>query len=298
MLKIIIAGASGFVGQGLIPELSLRGEVVALSRGEAQIAGVRTVRWSPSSQGAWQDELGSADVVINLAGASIGAGRWTAERKASLVSSRIDSTEAIVGVLNKSPRSDRLLINASAVGYYGSRGSEELTEESGPGSDFLADLCKRWEAAARAAESAARVVITRLGVVLGPDGGALPQMLLPFKLFAGGPIGKGQQWMSWIDRRDVTAIFLWVIDHEQAGGVYNASSPEPVTNREFATTAGSVLSRPSFFPAPPLALRLGLGEMADALLLASQRVIPRRLTAEGFVFGHAGLRDTLESSVH
>lgn len=296
-MKIVIAGASGFVGAALVPALSGRGEVIALTRGEKGVAGARTVRWNPSAPGAWQDEVASSDVIINLAGASIGAGRWTSERKAQLVSSRLESTAAIVDVLAKNSRADRTLINASAVGYYGSRGDEVLTEESSGGSDFLADLCKRWEAAAMKAEGSARVVIPRLGVVLGPGGGALPQMLLPFRLFAGGPIGSGAQWMSWIDRRDLTSIILWFIDLNNARGVYNASSPEPVTNREFAKTAGSVLSRPSFFPVPAVALRLGLGEMADALLLASQRAAPRRLVEDGFEFRHAALEQTLQSSV-
>ncbi|HVT03502.1 MAG TPA: TIGR01777 family oxidoreductase [Thermoanaerobaculia bacterium] len=296
-MKTVIAGASGFVGQALVPALSGRGEVVALSRGDTDVPGARTVRWDPSVSGVWQDEVASSDVVINLAGASIGAGRWTPKRKAKLVSSRLDSTAAIVDVLKKNIRSDRTLINASAVGYYGSRGDEVLTEKSAAGNDFLADLCKRWEAAALAAEGSARVVISRLGVVLGPGGGALPQMLLPFKFFVGGPIGRGNQWMSWIDRRDLTAIVLWLLDHKSARGVYNAASPEPVTNRAFAKTAGSVMSRPSIFPAPPLALRLGLGEMADALLLSSQRAVPHRLLEGGFEFRHAELDQTLAFSV-
>jgi uncharacterized protein (TIGR01777 family) len=268
-----------------------------LSRNPQKVRKGRGVKWDPRSDGPWKDELASADAVINLAGESIGDGRWTDERKRALLQSRLDATNAIASVLLSHPRADRALVNASAIGFYGSRGDEELDEQSSPGNDFLAGVVKEWEAAARRAEPAARVVLVRFGIVLGPGGGALEKMLLPFKMFGGGPMGNGRQWMSWIDRQDVLAIIRWAVENENARGVYAATAPNPVRNVDFARALGRALHRPSFMPAPAPALRLALGEMADALLLSSQRVLPRRLTAEGYEFRSPELGATLERIV-
>jgi uncharacterized protein (TIGR01777 family) len=296
-VKIVVAGGTGFIGEPLVESLSPAHDVAVLSRNPGKVRKGRGVQWDPLSGGPWQDELASADAVINLAGESIGDGRWTKERKRALLQSRLDATNAIASVLLSHPRPDRVLVNASAIGFYGSRGDDELDEQSSPGNDFLAGVVREWEAAARRAEPAARVVIVRFGIVLGPEGGALEKMLLPFKLFGGGPMGNGRQWMSWVDREDVLAIIRWAIENQSARGVYAAVAPHPVRNVEFARALGRALHRPSFMPAPAPALRLALGEMADGLLLSSQRVLPRRLTAEGYEFRSPELGPALERIV-
>jgi uncharacterized protein (TIGR01777 family) len=297
-VKIAVAGGTGFIGEPLVRTLSGRGEVIVLSRNPDRVRVGRAVQWDPSStQGPWRSEVADADVVINLAGENIGSGRWTAAKKKRMVESRVQSTRALVDIVRDHRRGNRILINASAVGYYGSRGDELLDENSPPGSDFLSNLCKEWEATARPAEDSARLAILRFGVVLGRDGGALQKMLLPFRLLVGGPIGPGDQWMSWIDRSDVVRLVGWVIDEAGARGVYNATSPEPVRNREFTTALGSVLRRPSFLPAPAPALRLVLGEMADAMLLASQRAVPHRLQEKRFEFKYPQIRSCLEHAL-
>jgi uncharacterized protein len=291
-MKVVVAGGTGFLGRGVVERLAGRAEVVVLSRRWRASGAVRVVEWHPPAGGAWTEELGTADVVVNLAGANIGEGRWTPRRKRELVESRTGPTELIARALTEAPRRERVLINASAVGFYGDRGEEELDESSAPGSDFLARLVQSWEAAALGARPAARVALLRFGLVLG-YGGALDRMIVPFRFFAGGPLGSGRQWMSWVDREDALRAIDWIIDHADLDGPFNVTSPQPVTNAEFARTLGEVLHRPSFLRAPAFALRLAVGEMADPLLLASQRVAPRRLTQAGFSFHHAALGETL-----
>ena len=284
-MKIVIAGGSGFLGGPIVERLLARGdEVAVLSRNPAHVGAGRALQWDGRSQGAWSEEAASADVVINLAGENIGEGRWSEEGKKRMVSSRLDATAAIVEALQRDPSRPRTLVSASAVGFYGNRGDELLDESSSRGTGFLAELVERWEAAARQAESLARLVIIRFGVVLAADGGALKKMMLPFKLGAGGPVGNGKQWMSWLGRADAVRIVEWAIDQTSARGIYNATSPQPVTNREFARALGRALHRPAVMPAPAFALRLVFGEMAEEILLAGQRVVPVRAPAEGFVF--------------
>lgn len=293
-VKIVVAGGTGFLGESLVKRLLARGDDVAvLSRSARHIRAGRALEWDARSQGAWSDEVASADAIINLAGENISEGRWTAERKKRMVASRVDATVAIVEALRLDRERPRTMINASAVGFYGNRGDEILDESSARGEGFLAELVERWEAAAREAESLARLVVLRFGVVLGADGGALKKMVLPFKLGAGGPIGNGSQWMSWIDREDALRIVEWAIDRDSARGIYNATSPQPVRNRDFARALGRALHRPALIPTPAFALRLAFGEMADEVLLAGQRVLPRRAEAEGFAFG----RPTLDASL-
>ena len=298
-MKIAVAGGTGFIGQPLAAELQKLGEVIVLSRDPARVRTGRGVRWDPAKPDSnWKSEVADADVIVNLAGENIGAGRWTAAKKQRLVSSRLDSTRALTDVIRTNRKSNRLLVNASAVGYYGSRGSEILTEESAPGSDFLAELCKQWEAAAHQAEDAARVVILRFGVVLGPNGGALQKMVLPFRMFAGGPVGNGEQWFSWIDRRDLIRLVRWVIEHEDARGVFNTTAPNPVTNQELSKKIGEVLHRPSFLPAPAPILRVALGqEMADSTLLASQKAVPRKLQERKFSFEYPEVQQSLAKNL-
>jgi len=284
-MRIVIAGGSGFLGEPLVRRLAARGDDVAvLSRNPAKVRAGRGVMWDGRTQGAWTQEVASADAVINLAGENVGEGRWTEERKRKLVASRLDATGAVVEALRTAPPRDRVLVNASATGYYGVRGDEELDESASRGAGFLAGLVEKWEAAARAAEPFARVVVLRFGVVLAPEGGALEKLLLPFKLGAGGPVGSGDQWMSWIDRDDAVRIVTWALDTPGTRGPYNAVAPGAVRNRDFTKALGRAVHRPAFLPAPGFALKAVFGEMAEEMLLGGQRVVPRRAEQEGFAF--------------
>ncbi|HET7712884.1 MAG TPA: TIGR01777 family oxidoreductase [Thermoanaerobaculia bacterium] len=294
-MKIVVAGGSGFIGSALVGHLVERGdEVVILTRDPRQVRVGRGVEWSPPTIGSWTREVKSADAVVNLAGESIGEGRWTDERKRRLVRSRIDSTNALVAALKEHPAEERAFISASAVGFYGSRGDEALDENASQGRGFLADLTREWESVAGEATTVARVVIARFGVVLGSDGGALAKMLLPFRLGLGGPIGNGQQWMSWIHRDDVVRFIEWALADGGARGIYNVTSEEPVRNREFTRALGKALRRPAVLPVPGFALRALFGQMADEVLVAGQRVVPRRATAEGFTFSYPSIDAALQ----
>lgn len=296
-MKIVVAGGTGFIGEPLVRRLSARGEVAVLSRNPERVRIGRGVAWDPPQLGGWTDEVASADVVVNLAGENIGAGRWTESRKRSLVSSRLDATGALVAAMNTNPTMKRTFLSASAVGYYGDRGDEVLHEEAPQGAGFLASLTERWESAAMAAQPVARVVLMRFGVVLGPGGGALQKMLPPFKLGVGGPIGNGRQWMSWVAREDVLRFIEWAIEHHEARGVYNVTAPQPVTNRDFSKALGKALHRPAFMPVPAFALRMMFGDMADEVLLAGQRVMPSRTEGEGFTFSEPKLEGALASNL-
>jgi len=291
-MKIVVAGGTGFIGEPLVRRLLARGDDVAvLTRNPAKVRAGRPLSWDRAGDAA------SADVVINLAGENVGGGRWTESRKKRIVESRVGATSALVEAVNGRPDAGRTFINASAIGYYGLRGDETLDETAPAGKGFLAEVVKRWEELARRAEGAARVVILRFGVVLGADGGALGKMLLPFRLGVGGPIGSGRQWMSWVDREDVLRMIEWAIDHQSAGGIYNVTAPNPVTNRDFARALGRALHRPAFMPAPAFALRLAFGEMAGEILLGGQRVVPARATAEGFSFAYPQLEGALKHAL-
>ena len=282
-MKTIIAGGTGFIGEALARELLALGDVVVLSRRPETVRVGRGVGWH-AARGAWESELAEATAVVNLAGENIGAGRWTPERKRRLLSSRVEATRALTAGIASHPREGRVFVSASAIGIYGDRGDEVLAEDATPGKGVLADICLQWEAAAREAGASVRLVIPRLGIVLGRSGGALPKMAAPVRFFAGGRIGSGRQWMSWIDLTDVVRFIRWAIEERGAEGVYNLASPNPVTNEELVATLASVLNRPAVVPAPAAALRVLLGEAADELLLASQRVVPRRAEAAGFRF--------------
>lgn len=287
-MKIVVSGGSGFVGQPLVQRLLKRGdEVLVLSRDPTTVSAGRGIPWSAV------DEAGSADVVINLAGENVGSGRWTAERKRRILESRLRATGALVDAMRRALPKPRTFISASAVGFYGLRGDETLDENSPNGAGFLAEVTRRWEEIARSADGMARVVIFRFGVVLARDGGALQKMLLPFRLGIGGPIGSGNQWMSWVDREDVLRAIEWAIDRPEVRGTYNITAPEPLRNRDFARALGRALHRPSFMPVPGFMLRLIFGDMADEAMLGGQRVIPARATREGFTFAYP----TLDSSL-
>jgi uncharacterized protein (TIGR01777 family) len=297
-MKILITGSTGLVGTALVSALTKDGHTVCrLMRPESGMAGGTkdgfNVAWNPAT-----GELGGAavgaDAVVNLAGASIAGGRWTAGRKALLRSSRIDTTRALVGALAKMNARPSVLVSASAIGIYGNRDDEVLTEESSPGTDFLAGLAREWEAEALKAESLGiRVVLARLGIILAREGGALAKMLLPFKLGAGGRLGSGRQWMSWVTLEDVVGILRMAIEKNALRGAVNVVAPQPVRNAEFTKVLAKALHRPTLFPAPAFALRLALGEMANALVLSSQRVLPRVLEKLGYRFQNADLVSAL-----
>lgn len=283
-MRIVIAGGSGFIGAPLVQSLLERGHSVSvLSRDPSRVPSGSGVQWDGRTQGPWSEVVGAADAIVNLAGENVGEGRWTEARKQRLISSRLDATGAIVEALRTAPARERVLVSASAVGYYGVRGDEVLDEGASHGEGFLAELVRRWEEAARAATPFARLVLLRFGVALAPEGGALKKMLPPFRLGAGGPIGNGQQWMSWIDRDDAVRIIEWAID-QPVQGVFNATAPEPVRNREFTRALGQALHRPAVIPVPGFALRLAFGQMAGEMLLGGQRVVPRNAAGEGFTF--------------
>jgi uncharacterized protein len=293
-MKIVIAGGSGFIGEPLARRLMDRADVVVLSRKLGSVKAGRGVEWNPGAGGAWERELADAGVVINLAGENIGHGRWTAAKKKRLVNSRLDSTGALVRAMQAWPDPSRRFISASAIGYYGERGDEILDEASESGAGFLANLSSDWESAAHRADGAARVIILRFGIVLASDGGALPKMILPVKMFAGGPIGSGDQWMSWIDREDLLRMIEWTLDRQEPHAVYNVTAPAPVRNRDFIRALARLFHRPAFMPAPGFALKMILGEMAGPLLLASERVVPANALADGFMF----LRPELGEALH
>jgi uncharacterized protein (TIGR01777 family) len=295
VMRILVSGASGLVGSALVPALRAAGHTVNRLARPGSTAAPGDVYWDPPVGRAENGGLEGADAIVNLAGASIAERRWTPARKQILRTSRVDSTRHLVSALSKLSRPPRVFVSASAVGYYGNRGDEVLTESSAPGRGFLAALAQEWEAeAAKAEQFGARAVMLRFGVILATGGGALPRMLLPFKLGVGGRLGSGRQWMSWVTLDDAVAIVQHALANDALRGPLNAVAPNAVTNSEFTKTLGRVLRRPTIFPAPAFALKLALGEMAEALLLASQRVEPQRLKAAKFAFGDAQLEPALQ----
>jgi uncharacterized protein (TIGR01777 family) len=293
-MTIVIAGGTGFLGSGLAASFRADGHDVVLLTRRPRKPG--DVAWDPlSPSGVWTATVDGAEAVINLAGESLDAGRWTAARKASIHESRLATTRAIVAAMAKARRPPAVLVNASEVGVYGTHGSAALTERSPPGSDFLASVCVAWEAQALEAAWMTRVVLLRTGLALDGSGGALPKLALPFQLFAGGRAGPGNQYWSWIHREDWTRIVRWTVDTPDVTGPVNLTAPAPVTNAEFAQTLGRVLHRPALMPAPAFALRLLLGEMADALILNGQRVLPAKATLHGFEFRYPDLESALRA---
>lgn len=291
--KILVSGASGPIGASLLPSLKGNGtSVVRLVRGVAK--GEDQIAWDPAVPVEPQVVSGF-DAVIHLAGESI-VGRWTAAKKAKIRDSRVVGTFNLASALAQSAEKPKVFICASAIGYYGDRGDELLREESPPGTGFLAEVCQDWEEATTPAVQAdIRTAHLRTGIVLSPKGGALGAMLTPFKLGLGGRTGSGQQWMSWIDVRDMVGAIHHILKNDLIQGPVNLVAPKPVRNAEFAKTLASVLSRPAIFPLPAFAVKLMLGEMGEALLLASQKVEASKLISSGYPFRYRELRTSLES---
>ncbi|MDX2187934.1 MAG: TIGR01777 family oxidoreductase [Opitutaceae bacterium] len=292
-MRIVVAGASGFVGRALVPFLTALGhEVLVLVRRTPN--GPFEAAWEPAEGRIDMHALRGADVVINLSGANIADGRWTSSRREELRRSRLDSTRTLVGAIEAVKHRPFLLINASATGIYGSRGDERLEEESTPGIGFLAELCSDWELESRQAEALGiRVVNARFGLILSADGGALSRMLLPFHLGLGGPIGPRRHWVSWISRDDVLGALYHCMLDQRCRGPVNFVSPEPLRQSQWARCLGAVLRRPAVLPVPAFALRFAFGQMADETLLASTRVVPNRLLRSGYVFRHPTLEAAL-----
>lgn len=286
-MKILIAGGTGFLGRPLAAALAADGhDVVVLSRAGAAPPGARAVPWTPDGgAGSWASEVSGAGAVVNLAGESIAARRWTAAQKRRILDSRVRATRGLVAAIQGAASPPPVFVSGSAVGYYGPLGDAAVTEDAPAGSDFLAQVCAQWEREAlRAAGDRTRVVCIRTGLVLEKDGGALPQMLPPFRFGAGGPVGSGRQYWPWIHRDDWIAIVRWALGTPTVSGAINATAPAPVTNAEFARALGRAMHRPAFMPAPGFALRLLLGEMADGLLLSGQRAVPATAERLGFQF--------------
>lgn len=297
-MEVFVTGGSGFVGRSLCQGLLRKGHgVTVLSRSAGAAGrlppGVKTCLGDPTSPGPWQEEAARCQGFVNLAGASIFE-RWTPEYKRLILESRLESTRNLVRAMGRRQASEpAVLLSASAVGYYGFHGDEELDESAPAGNDFLAQVCRQWEAQANQAQDlGARVVRTRFGIVLGDKGGALGKMLPIFRLGLGGVLGSGNQWFSWIHQQDLVAALTWCLEKPEASGAVNCTAPRPVTNRDMAKALGRALRRPSFWPVPGFAVELALGEFGS-VLTQGQRVLPRRLTAMGFGFAFPTVEQAL-----
>jgi uncharacterized protein (TIGR01777 family) len=306
-MRVFVTGGTGLVGSRLVKRLASRGDEVLLLTRRPAVArdlfgpGVTAVEGDPTQPGDWMTKATGSDGVLSLVGENIFARRWSAAFKQLLVDSRVKSTQNIVQALSGAPRradgSPKVLVSASAIGIYGPRGDEVLTEDGPVGSDFLASLCLEWEKAAQAVESSGvRRASVRVGVVLDKAGGALAKLLTPFKLGAGGPIGSGKQWMSWIHHEDLGSLFLLALDNPRASGPLNGTAPNPVTNRDFGKALGRALHRPAFLPTPAFALRLALGEVAD-VITTGQRVLPEKALGLGMQFRFPTIDEALADVV-
>jgi uncharacterized protein (TIGR01777 family) len=301
-MHILIAGGTGFIGKYLINALAKRGDTITVLTRDAQSTAsleglpVRLQKWDGKSAGPWCDIINEVDTVVNLAGVSIAGGRWNDERKKAMVDSRVNATRALVDAIGQASHKPSVFVSASAVGYYGNVPEGECTESAKSGSDFLATLCIRWEGEAiRAEEHGVRTVCVRTGLVLAADGGALKPMLLPFKMGAGGPMGSGNQWWPWIHVDDEIGLIVHAIDNHSVRGPMNLTAPVPVRMNELAKALGNALHRPSLIPTPGFALRLLLGEMADALILSGQRAVPTIARATGYKFKYATVEEAMKA---
>jgi len=289
-MKVAIAGATGLIGQALVAALRADGnEVVALSRAAGTIGDIATTLWNPRTSALPDQACDDVDALVNLAGVGIGDGRWSERHRTAIVESRVVTTRRLVVAMDK--HGIDTLINASAIGFYGPR-DDSVDESSPPGSDFLANICVKWEAEATRAGDSARVVLLRTGIVLSTDGGALPKLLRPARLGLGGPLGGGKQWQSWIHIADEVGLILHALSNESLSGPLNATAPNPVRQGEFAHTLGRILGRPAVLPTPGLAVRLLLGKASD-IALTGQRVLPTAALRSGYQFEYSLLEPAL-----
>ncbi len=297
-MKILISGSTGLVGTALTPYLASKGHLLHTLIRTTPLHPSQA-RWNPPQTGPSAEALEGVEAVIHLAGENIASGRWTQSRKHALRASRILGTRLLVEAILKAPKLPRVFLGASAIGYYGERGDETLQEDSPPGKGFLPELCQAWESeVAPLVHRGVRVVNLRFGIVLSTKGGALARMLLPFRMGLGGAIGSGKQYMSWIAVDDVLGIIAFLLETPSVRGPVNAVSPQPVTNREYTQVLGKVLRRPTLLPVPAMVARLALGEMAEALLLASTRAVPGVLLRSGYHFQWADLETALHHLLH
>ncbi len=300
MLRVIITGGTGFIGRPLSNRLIEEGfDVVCLTRNvsaakDRRKNGIRFVEWDGKTAEGWGEYAEGAAAIVNLAGESIGSGRWTEERRKRIFQSRMNAGKAVTDAVASAAQKPEAVIQASAIGIYGNRGEEILDESSGAGQGFLAEVAKNWEESTSKVEAlGVRRVVIRSGLVLGSFGGALERLLLPYRFFAGGPMGTGKQWMSWIHIADEVGCILFFLKHKDLNGVFNLTSPQPVRNKFFSQELGRILGRPSWLPVPGFMLRLFLGRMADETILTSQRVMPVRLEKSGFAFAFPELSGAL-----
>jgi uncharacterized protein len=302
-MRVIITGATGFIGRMLCRELHKDYELIALSRDAGRAAGsvgswAKVIEWDGRTTGSWFSQASEVFAIINLAGENVASGRWNASKKAGILHSRRDSSRAVLDAIKQLKKKPNVVILASAVGYYGPRRDEPLDETAAPGKGFLADVCQQTEGLAPEIERlGVRCVIIRTGIVLGPGGGALAKLVMPFRFYLGGHLGTGRQWFSWISLDDEVAAIRFLMENENLRGPFNLTAPQPVTMKEFCKVLGKVLHRPAWLNVPGFAARLAFGQMADEMLLSGQRVLPGRLQAAGFKFKHPDAETALRDIV-
>lgn len=300
-MKIIVTGATGFIGRALCNELAKKHHVIAFTRTPVKASAlfekpVDIVKWNLKYQDGWEKYLDGSDAIVNLAGTNLASGRWTKQFKSEILDSRIQASKVLIQAIKKSKVKPKTMITASAIGFYGNRSDDKLDEESRGGVGFLADVAQEIEDCSREFDTLGlRSVVIRTGIVLGSSGGALPKMIMPFKFYLGGYWGSGGQWMSWISLADEVAAIKFVIENSNLHGVFNLTSPEPIQNQQFFQILASELKKPCWLPIPAFALNIMFGEMADGLFLSGQRVYPRKLINSGFEFKYPELKKALES---
>jgi hypothetical protein len=298
-MKVVITGATGFIGRALCKALHSDYEIIALSRDAGRAAKslgelAKVIEWDGRTTGSWLGAANGAFAIINLAGENIGSDRWTESKKAGILHSRLDSTKAVIEAIKQMNIKPAVVIQASAIGWYGPRSGEPLDEESPAGKGFLANVCQRVESSVEKIEKLnVRTAVIRTGVVLGRDGGAFEKLVKPFRFFLGGHLGSGRQWFSWIHLEDEVAAIKFLMENENLKGAFNLTAPEPVTMKEFCKVLGKVIHRPSMMKVPSFAARLAFGEMAEEMLLSGQKVLPKRLLNTGFNFKYTNVKQAL-----